>query len=126
MAKVHRRRVAGWIAIFAILLNMFAPAASHAFGGSAVPPWLELCTASGPDASDAQRRQSDAPAKPGAAKFQHCPYCAPHGASFGAPPASAKLAAASDIGPQRVAVAEAAVPVRPVWRAARPRGPPVL
>ena len=124
--RTLRQRVAGWIAILAILLNTFAPAVSHALGGNASAPWLEICTGGNFTAAGAARLQGDAPAKPGTTAVQHCPYCVPHGASFEAPPVSSVLVAGSDIGPQWVATADAVAPARPVWRTAHSRGPPVL
>jgi len=125
MASVQRRRVAGWIAILAILLNTFAPALSHALGGPVSAPWLEVCSEGGLPGSGAQRRQGDAPAKPGATAFQHCPYCAPHGASFGAPPTALVLAVETHLGQQWVAEAVSIAPARPLWKTAQSRAPPV-
>jgi len=126
MANDRRRRVRIWIAIVAILLNSFAPALSHALAAGTPPSWIEICTESGLAAAGAVRRQGDAPPKPGATVVQHCPHCPPHGGSCGAPPAAAILTVASHIASQRVASAAAVAPARPVWRADRSRGPPVL
>jgi len=126
MANDRRRRVRIWIAILAILLNSFAPAISHALAASTPPSWMEICTEGGLAAAGAVRRQGDAPAKPGVTTVQHCPYCTPHGSSCGAPPAPGILTVASHIASQRIASAAAVAPARPVWRAHRSRGPPIL
>ena len=91
MPNVQRGELATWIAILAILLNTFAPAVSHALGGTGSAPWAEICSAGGFAAPRGERRPGDAPAKPSAAAFQHCPYCGSHGASFEALPASPAL-----------------------------------
>jgi Protein of unknown function (DUF2946) len=126
MANMQRRRVAGWIGILAILLNTFVPALSHAVGGPVSAPWLEICSDGGLASSGAQRRQGDAPAKPGAAAFQHCPYCAPHGASFAAPPAALVLAIETHLNQELVAGAAPNTPARPLWNTAQSRAPPFV
>jgi len=126
MANLQRGRLAAWIAILAILLNTFAPAVSHAIGAAGSGPWTEICSASGSIAPFAERRTGDAPAKPASAAFQHCPYCASHGASFEAPPAWSMLPAPAEAAPQVAASANPVEPARPVWRVARSRAPPVV
>lgn len=125
MVKVHRRRVAGWVAIFAILLNAFAPAVSHALASSGTAPWLEVCTGGSLATPGTLRDQGEQPAKPATAA-QHCPFCAPHGASFAAPPAAISLAVVADAGTQRVTVAATQASLPLPWRAAHSRAPPAL
>lgn len=126
MAKVLRRRVAGWVAIFAILLTALAPAISHALAGTASAPWLEVCTGAGFGSPAMQDRQGDSQLPPGAATLQHCPYCTPNGASFGAPPAAATLVLRGDAGAQRVGDGALPAARSSAWRGTRSRAPPVL
>ena len=121
MRGASRQKLTSWIAILAILLNTLAPAATHALAARDAP-WLETCR----DARTAVERGQ--PGIPGAAhgvSFEHCPYCAPHGASYGAPPVATPLVPA-DVAPPGRLVAHSAP-----WFAAlvsfgpRPRAPPL-
>ncbi len=122
MVNRHRRRVAGWIAILAILLNAFAPAVSHALAVGTDAPWLEVCG----DSAAAARNPGDQPVPQKAASQQHCPYCAPHGASFAAPPAAVALAPLAVAGTDPIGDHAVATQARSPWRSAHSRAPPSL
>ena len=119
-ARRSRRIVLSWIALFAILLATFAPAATSALSASSGLPWGKLCSAANITATG-----SDSPNTPAAAHaFEHCPYCALQADL--APPPDARLAGAG------TAVAFRARPVaftraprgNSAWASAQPRAPP--
>jgi len=91
-------RLAGWIAIAAIVFSALAPTVSYAFSAKSAPQTLgqELCTAQGIKlvASDAIPA-SQIPTQPAQDKmgmhFEHCPYCFSHAGSVGLPPATASF-----------------------------------
>lgn len=82
MSQARRHRVvSGWIALFAILLGVLAPAATGAWSASSGLSWDRICSAS--NLASAGRDRSETPATPQA--FDHCPYCALH-ADLAPPP----------------------------------------
>jgi hypothetical protein len=95
MFALRQRRRAAWIAVFAILLNALAPALSHAVAARLGAALLEICTADGLKrvAVHDQGVRPDVPSGAHAALGDHCPYCAPHGASVGHPPSGGPLVA---------------------------------
>jgi len=86
---VRRTRIAGWIAIFAVLLNTFVPMLAQAFAQRDAAAELDLCGQQGRLHLQVLRLQGDAPGKPVPAPARHCLYCAQHGSSFAAPPPAA-------------------------------------
>jgi hypothetical protein len=119
-ARRGRRIVPSWIALFAILLATFAPAATSALSASSGLPWDKLCSA-----ANAASARADTPSTPAPAHaFEHCPYCALQADL--APPPDARL---SGVG---TAVAFRASPVaftraprgNAAWASAQPRAPP--
>ena len=84
MLKQRYRRPAAWIAIFAILLNGFAPAVSHALQARLGITWLEICTPDGLKriAVEYSGARPDIPPGTHVVANDHCSYCAPHGATF--------------------------------------------
>ncbi len=78
--RAHRR-IASWIAAFAVLLAALAPALSHAMGSG----WVEVCTVQG-----SKWVQVDAGGDAGqtdpAHAFEHCPYCSLHVPALAVPP----------------------------------------
>jgi hypothetical protein len=120
-----RRRVA-WIATFAILLNAFAPAVSHALAARLGVTWLEICTQDGLKRIEVEYSGARPDIPPGAhvVATDHCPYCAPHGSSFAhTPPAAAGgvlLAGPAALG----AVVPASAPQPAVWACGHARAPP--
>lgn len=124
MDRLHlRKRLIGWIACFAMLLNALAPSVSHAVAAAyGVPPWLaDICTADG--GLPAPVTQPGGVPQP--LHLDHCPYCAVHAGSFALP---------SDAGAV-VPTVGAAAPPPPLqeaprrmcgWSARLPRAPPSL
>jgi|DewCreStandDraft_4_1066084.scaffolds.fasta_scaffold212882_2 hypothetical protein len=110
MLRRYRRALAA-LALLAVLLNAFVPTVARALAPLALG---EICSA-----ADGER------GLPLSALAQkHCPYCAPHAGSFGAPPpaglslpppAARPLAALAD-----TSLWPAAAPAFP----AQPRAPP--
>jgi len=123
------RRIAAWLATFAILLAALSPTVSHAMaavrGGAS---WVEVCTASGPALVKVAGEQAPtAPAKsgntPDLTHFDHCPFCFTHAGTAGLPPAAAALPVA--LGAHAVPELFLRAP-RPLfaWVAGQPRAPP--
>lgn len=128
-AAVRRhRRLAAWIASFAILLNALAPSISHALGAqrgllgevcTTDRSGLALAALAAATADDGQDGSARAMASA-------CPFCFTHAGSPAIlPPARAPLLAPrlQHARPQLFFAAP-----RPLfaWTAARPRGPPLL
>jgi hypothetical protein len=115
-----RRIVFGWIALLAVLLITFAPAATQALSISSGLPWETICSAANAGA--------DKPATPVAPALahalEHCPYCALHADL--APPPDPRLAdAGTAVAFQAFPVAFARAPgANAAWAAAQPRAPP--
>lgn len=126
MVSLRNRRRVAWIATFAILLNAFAPAVSHALAARLGVTWLEICTQDGLKRIEVEYRGARPDIPPGAhvVATDHCPYCAPHGASFAhtppAAPGGVLLA-----GPAAVsAVLPTSAPQLAVWASGHARAPP--
>jgi len=119
-----RRRVTGWVAILAILLNAFVPALAHAAMAQRDALWGDFCRTAPLARTAYFAPQQDLPGTPHVFAFDHCPYCIPHGAAHAAPPPAviqyavpaARILAAADAGP--------VAPHQPAWPGARPRAPP--
>lgn len=88
MSTLHARRLAAWIAIFAMALAALAPTVSRALARGVAGPvsWTEVCTASGmqrvdPDAAEATEGARSAVAgepdgsPPAHNPLDHCPFC---------------------------------------------------
>lgn len=127
ISLAHRRRVA-WFAVFAVLLNALAPAMSHALAARLGVTWLEICTKDGLKriAVNYQGARPDLPAGAHVAAPDHCPYCAPHGASVAhVPPAGAIVPVVT--GPALVAaVLTTRAPQRAEWSSGHARAPPAF
>jgi hypothetical protein len=113
MFRRSRRPIVA-IAIFAILLNAFAPAVARAL--APLGPG-EICSA---------QSTADAGQHAPADKFlqQHCLYCAPHAGSFGLPPPAALSVATGGAGTSGVGGEAVPAPARAAWSTAQPRAPP--
>lgn len=126
MMATRHRRLTSWIAICAILLNTLAPAISHALAGQRGLAWTEICTAAGivaritPD----ELRKDHQPARHAPVAFEHCPYCASHGASFAPPPAPAPEVSLAGRPQEPATVVPLARFEATTWSAALPRAPP--
>ncbi|MBI5269376.1 MAG: DUF2946 family protein [Burkholderiales bacterium] len=117
------RTIAAWLAMWAVLLPVWAPVASQAMGGPAAPGALvEICSASGTrwvavDASE------DAGSTLPAQAAADCPYCL-HPLLGLAPPTWA-LALPSPVAAPPAPPAAGEPPViRHGWSPAAPRAPP--
>ncbi len=120
MFPLRQRRRVGWIAVFAILLNALAAAMSHALAARLGVTSLEICTADGLKRVAVRYEGARPDLPPGAlvALTDHCPYCAPHGASVAHVPPSGPLVAVQS-GPSFVV---AVLPRGESQRAATSRG----
>jgi hypothetical protein len=116
---LQHRRLHSLIVSLAILLNLFAPAISHAVTSLTRDPLaLELCSAT--------PANIQAPIKPAAHGAKHCVFCAPHADTYAPPPLAAGLQAVlygHDVYPS---LRHAAPAARIVWSSAQPRAPPAL
>src|SRR5919197_2407316 len=86
MKRARLRRTA-WIAIVAVLLNTLAPLVSNALAVQRAVNAHEHCDEmeGGGHAEHHAAAGHQAP-QPHSDHLGHCPYCAPHAASFAAPP----------------------------------------
>lgn len=123
------RRIAAWLATFAILLAALSPTVSHAMaavrGGAS---WVEVCTATGPAlVKVAGEPAPAAPAKGGSAPdlahFDHCPFCSTHAGTAGLPPAAAALPVVTGAPTLPELFLRAPRPLF-AWAAGQPRAPP--
>jgi hypothetical protein len=109
------RRLHSLIVSLAILLNLFAPAISHAVTTLTRDPLvLEICSV------------NQTPAKQPAHGAKHCVFCATHADTYAPPPAAAGLRVVLR-GHDGYDAPRPAEPVqRTLWTAAQPRAPPAL
>jgi hypothetical protein len=119
---VNHRRLHSLIVSLAILLNLFAPAISHAVTSLTRDPLtLDICSASANAGADAK-----SPVKPATHGAKHCLFCVTHTDTYAPPPVATGLLAVlhghDDYDAPRTAVAA----TRPLWSSAQPRGPPSL
>lgn len=88
MTSAHGRRLAAWLAIFAMMLAAFAPTVSRALARGSVSPgsWAEVCTASGvqwvklgntatTDSVGSAVSGEPASGQPAHNPLDHCPLC---------------------------------------------------
>jgi hypothetical protein len=119
------RRTA-WMAVVAVLLNALAPWVFHAQASARDGTWLELCTADGIEhirVADGQVTKKGTPVTDVAAV--HCPYCIPHGASFGLVPPS-PLSVPAIAGPHAGAASVDWISLSLLlWAANQARAPPL-
>src|SRR5258706_4591706 len=125
MKSNSSRRWVAWIAVVAILVNSFAPSISHALAGHRGTAWIALASGDASPTSDICGPSGRTPAPDSQhTAFEHCPYCAPHGASFAVPvqPTTSIVASA---GPDLLPILAApAAPHQSAWTAAQARAPP--
>jgi len=117
--RLPARRSIAAIAIFAILLNAFAPGVSRALASASVS---EVCTAQGAALRTLGQTAPDDEHGAG----PHCPYCAPHASSFGMPPPAAWSIAAPCVRSGSAPTDPATAAARATWSAKQPRAPPFL
>jgi hypothetical protein len=114
------RRVAAWVAGWALLLAALAPAITHALQSARGVGWLEVCTARG-----SQGVQAD-PATPAQQHtHEHCVFCLLQaGRPALLPAAGPSPGAMADDAPLPGSHAGATRPGLPPWPASQPRAPP--
>ncbi|MRW83885.1 DUF2946 domain-containing protein [Pseudoduganella sp. FT26W] len=118
----QQRRLTSLIVSLAILLNLCAPAISHAMTAlSANPLALEICSATPAAGVTAGKR---APSGLPAHGIKHCMLCAVHATGDAPPPAEAGLLAVLEGHDAYPALRPAASPPHLIWSDAQPRGPP--
>lgn len=113
-----------WVAMLGVLFSALAPGLSHAMPASGrLTEDVQVCTMAGMKTIAVDRQQAPAPGP--AHPFEHCPYCALHGAAALPPPSTGlafALPPSGDVHPPLFYRA-----ARPLfaWRAANPRAPPL-
>jgi hypothetical protein len=117
---INHRRLHSLIVSLAILLNLFAPAISHAVTSLTRDPLtLDICSASA-------KADLESPLKQATHGAKHCLFCVTHADTYAPPPVAAGLLAVlhghDDYDAPRATVATP----RPLWSSAQPRGPPSL
>jgi hypothetical protein len=113
------RRLHGLIVCMAILLNVLAPAISHAVTSLARDPLTaDICSA-----TPAGEQQ---PGKAPAHGMKHCAFCATHLDTYAPPPAAAGLLAVLDGHDAYPALHYQSPAPLFNWSSAQPRGPPAL
>jgi hypothetical protein len=119
-----RKRTA-WLAVLAVLLNTFTPLVSRAFASSRPDSWLEVCGGDRAEDGTVTVGQVTGYGTLGTlGSAVHCPYCVPHGASFGLAPPSPLLVpfiAGPDAGAKSVVSSSLS---RFLWNAKQARAPP--
>ncbi|HJV52194.1 MULTISPECIES: DUF2946 domain-containing protein [Oxalobacteraceae] len=128
--NLFTRRLAAWIACFAVLLAALAPSISHAVSAArdGNAGWGDICSQTGfkpAQANNAHEHSSPDPAKPGL-HFEHCPFCYTHAGSVGLPPVAGfalPLLIATQAKPSLYYQSP-----RPlfIWAAAQSRAPPAI
>ena len=125
------RRLAAWIACFAILLAALAPSISQAVANAKQQSgsgWAEICSVAGIRFVQVDGATSDDGKSAGKAmQMEHCAFCSTHAGSVGLPPTSPAL-------PLPVASGTAIFPAlyyqspAPlfIWSTAQSRAPPAL
>jgi hypothetical protein len=117
LKNLKRQTLHLWIAMLAVLFAALAPTVSHAQAASTPAALTEMCTADG-----FTKKTPDSIMH----GMEHCPYCATHGGSPALPPhtlAGFAVIGGHDFYPP---LFYAAPQPLHTWRAASPRGPPVI
>lgn len=122
------RCITARIAIFAMLLAALAPAITSALAaanGQHVR-WTAVCTADGARFVPVPTDADGTPVAPKSHQVDHCPFCAPHGASVALPPPATGIVPVV-AGADPVPLLFLAAP-RPLhaWAHAQPRAPPAF
>lgn len=116
----QHRRLTSLIVSLTILLNLCAPAISHAMTAlSADPLALDICSVSQTFTSEKR-----APAGPPSHGIKHCMLCAVHSGNDAPPPAETSLLTVLEGHAVYPAPRPAAAPQPAIWSDAQPRGPP--
>lgn len=127
--RMQRRtqRLTAWIACFAILLLLFAPAVSHALQAGAaghVKPLAQICSTA-PPASKAAASAAP-PAQEQAMHVPHCPFCSAHAAAPDCLPAAAFVLPHAGSPPLAAAGTSRIARAPLLWVRAQSRAPPAI
>jgi hypothetical protein len=115
-----------WLALFALLLNAFAPTVSHALAASRPALPVDVCSVDGGAsfAAAAALLMQHQDTHAGMGMLDDCGYCLTHAGSHGVPPpVHAPVPALQGSEPRPLLFYHAPRPLA-VWLAAVPRGPP--
>lgn len=113
-----------WLALFALLLNTFAPTVSHALDARQPAVPLDVCSVDGGTAFATAAALLVQNEHAGMRMRGDCGYCLAHAGSHGLPPpVHALLPAPHGTEPRPLLFYHAPRPLA-VWLAAVPRGPP--
>lgn len=115
-----------WLALFALLLNTFAPTVSHALAASRPAVPVDVCSVDGGASFAAAAALLMQDGHAGMTMLDDCGYCLTHAGSHGMPPpVHAPSLAPGGTEPRPPLFYHAPRPLA-VWLAAVPRGPPFL
>jgi hypothetical protein len=120
---LQHRRLTSLIVSLTFLLNLCAPAISHAMTALAADPLaLDICsvTQSASTANPGQRAPNGLPSH----GIKHCVLCAVHSGNDAPPPAATGLLSVLDGHDIYPAPRPSAAPQQATWSDAQPRGPP--
>jgi len=115
-----------WLALFAVLLNTFAPTVSHALTASRPAVPLDVCSVDGGTAFAAAAALLVQNDHGGMAVLDDCGYCLTHAGSHGMPPPVHVPPQVLDAGAARPPLFYRAPRPLAVWLASVPRGPPAF
>jgi hypothetical protein len=119
----QHRRLTSLIVSLTILLNLCAPAISHAMTALwADPLALDICSVTQTTTTAASEKR--APAGLPSHGIKHCMLCAVHSGNDAPPPAATGLLAVLEGHAVYPAPRPAAAPQPAIWSDAQPRGPP--
>ncbi|HJV80365.1 DUF2946 domain-containing protein [Noviherbaspirillum sp.] len=126
--NLFTRRIAAWIACFAVLLAALAPSISHAVSAAKETGsiWSDICTQTGIKQVQADDGHDHSTPAQNGLHFEHCPFCFTHAGSVGLPPVAGFVLP--------LLIATQAKPTlyyqspRPlfIWAAAQSRAPPAI
>ncbi len=124
------RRIAAWIACFAVLLAALAPSISHAISAArdASDPWGDICSQTGYQqvhTHGGHHHSAPSPLKKGL-HFEHCPFCFTHGGSVGLPPVAAMSLPVVTATQERPFLYYQSPRPLFIWAAAQSRAPPFI
>jgi hypothetical protein len=124
--KLTTRRIAAWLACFAILFAALAPSVSHAVNAANGQAWAEICTASGV-AMVMVGDDGASPAEPltkQSLHLEHCPFCCSHGGSLALLPGAGMAIPPIATQEARPSLFFHSPHPLPIWTSAQSRAPP--
>ena len=124
--KKLTRRLAAWVACFAMLFAALAPSVSHALSISRGATWAEICSVGG---SKFVKVSADKGELPGSATqdsthLEHCPFCATHATSVALPPSTGFTFLLIEVQETRPFLFFQSPHPLPIWTVAQSRAPP--